>query len=738
MAWTYDNQDWARVNGGRIELKNADGTWSASGTPEHAESMSYVQNAANSPEVDKLIAYARSGGTLNPEQQAFMANPLLGMDSYGQGNMRWGGALNLFDNQFSPQQAGGLSISGLSQYLTPEQLAAGQQFVQQESPAAQSARDDSGGFGLMELAMLAAAVYSGGAALGAWGAGAGAAAGATTASGMLATQSAALLAEGFTAAEVASSLAGLGSAAEIGSVLTAAGISSATAATLAGDVASGMLTGANVGSVAPAGWTQSAWDGLMSGNYSAVTGANVGSVAPAWTVDGVVGGNMLNPTAANFISGSAPNALGSGMYGLDGALTSGAYIDPFSAGSITGSGGALSALTPTQLASVSAITGMDTAGLVAAIGGTAGAVSPGIVSSIGNAIRSVTGLDVSDAQILGGGLNIAGGLLAGNATQSAANTTANAQLEAARIAAEAAKFKPIGITTRFGQSQFQKDAQGNVIGAGYQLTPEMKAQQDALMGMSGNMLTQYQNAPAQFAPMGAAGQRAMSLGNQYLATDPAAQAQKYMQEQQALLATGRERDMNQILTGEFNRGTYGLATGGTSTGMGAANPRLEAMLNAQRQQDLGLAAQATQGGMDYAKFGAAMSGTGGDLTKGMFSGQTAAYQPYQTALQGAQYIEGLGQQPLTMGIDIGKQTSNAASGGLLAQGMNNAAQTMQPANAYSPWGTAMMNAGSSVANYQNQQQQQQQQAQQQQQQAQQQAFQNAIIAKQFGMVSGGI
>ena len=501
-------------------------------------------------------------------------------------------------------------------------------------------------------------------------------------------------------------LNGLGGAAGLGGVGSINPSLASSFAEMYSPSAWASTAGAAAGSVAPAGWSQSAWDGLMSGNYSAVTGANVGSVAPAWTVDGVVGGNMLNPTAANFISGSAPNALGSGMYGLDGALTSGAYIDPFSAGSITGSGGALSALTPTQLASVSAITGMDTAGLVAAIGGTAGAVSPGIVSSIGNAIRSVTGLDVSDAQILGGGLNIAGGLLAGNATQSAANTTANAQLEAARIAAEAAKFKPIGITTRFGQSQFQKDAQGNVIGAGYQLTPEMKAQQDALMGVSGNMLTQYQNAPAQFAPMGAAGQRAMSLGNQYLATDPQAQAQKYMNDQQALLATGRNRDMSQMLTGEFNRGTYGLATGATGQ-MGAANPRLEAMLNAQRQQDLGLAAQATQGGMDYAKFGAGMVGTGGDLTKGMFSGQTAAYAPYQQALQGAQYIEGLGQQPLTMGIDIGKQTSNAASGGLLAQGMVNAAQTQQNA-AYSPWGTLLMGAGNQVQNYQNQQQQQQQ------------------------------
>ena len=345
--------------------------------------------------------------------------------------------------------------------------------------------------------------------------------------------------------------------------------------------------------------------------------------------------------------------------------------------------------------------------------------NPGLFESIRNFVTNNPGSTVKSAiQALSGnsaalqavtaGLNGIGGLLSGNAAQNAAQTTANAQIEAARIAAEAAKFKPIGVTTRFGQSQFQKDANGNVIGAGYTLSPEMKAQQDALIGVSNQALTQYQNAPNMFAPMGDAGQRAMTLGNQYLAADPQAQALKYMQDQQALLATGRERDMNQMLTGEFNRGTYGLATGGTSTGMGAANPRLEAMLNAQRQQDLGLATQATQGGMDYAKFGAGLVGTGGDLTKGMFSGQTAAYQPYQTALQGAQYIEGLGQQPLTMGMDLGRQTSNAASGGLLAQGMVNAAQTQQNA-AYSPWGTLLMGAGNTLQNYNNQQQQQQQQ-----------------------------
>jgi hypothetical protein len=225
-------------------------------------------------------------------------------------------------------------------------------------------------------------------------------------------------------------------------------------------------------------------------------------------------------------------------------------------------------------------------------------------STANTAIKALGSSGAISPTVLSGLLSGAGGYLSGSSAQDAAKTQAQAQLEAARIAADAAKFRPVGVKTRFGESNFTKDAQGNVIGAGYALTPDVKAQQDALMAQSGQMLSQYQNAPQAFAPMGVAGQRAMSLGNQYLATDPQAQAMKYMQEQQALLATGRERDTSQMLGGEFNRGTYGLSTGGTSTGMMGANPRMEALYNAQRQQDLGLAAQATQGGMDYARFGA--------------------------------------------------------------------------------------------------------------------------------------
>jgi hypothetical protein len=64
----------------------------------------------------------------------------------------------------------------------------------------------------------------------------------------------------------------------------------------------------------------------------------------------------------------------------------------------------------------------------------------------------------------------------------AAETSAKAQLEAARIAAEAAKFRPVGVTTRYGTSNFQFDPSGYLSGAGYTVSPELQAYQDRLQG----------------------------------------------------------------------------------------------------------------------------------------------------------------------------------------------------------------------------------------------------------------
>ena len=60
------------------------------------------------------------------------------------------------------------------------------------------------------------------------------------------------------------------------------------------------------------------------------------------------------------------------------------------------------------------------------------------------------------AALIGGG-SIIGGLIGGRSARRAAQIQADAQVRAAQIAAEEARFRPVGVTTRFGQSQFQTD-----------------------------------------------------------------------------------------------------------------------------------------------------------------------------------------------------------------------------------------------------------------------------------------
>jgi hypothetical protein len=275
------------------------------------------------------------------------------------------------------------------------------------------------------------------------------------------------------------------------------------------------------------------------------------------------------------------------------------------------------------------------------------------LSAAGKLWKMLTGSDATSGTglsgLFAGGLSALGGVLSGNAAQDAANTTANAQLEAARIAAEAAKFKPVGVSTRFGDANWIRDANGNVTRVDYTAKPDIASQRDTLITGANSMLPQYAGSLAATAPMSDAAGRMMSLGNQYLATDPQAQAAKYLSEQQALLAPYRERERLALENRLLSQGRLGLATGGTSTGLNAANPEMEALYNAQKMQDLQLAANATQGGMDYAKFGSGMVGGGGDMLRSMYGTQAASTEPWKAGMSGAQYLEGLAQQPVTDG-----------------------------------------------------------------------------------------
>ena len=435
-----------------------------------------------------------------------------------------------------------------------------------------------------------------------------------------------------------------------------------------------------------------------------VGGAMVG--VPPMVTAGILGANQTSNNGGDLVAGLTTGALsylgGTGVnnYMDTGSLLGGAPNMGGGTGLTLGSGGQ-TGLTGSLASSTGY--GLDTAGTsLASMGGGTGislgsTAAGGSSSGLGGLWNTVT----STPNLIRGGMELAGSYMNNRAASDAASTQADAQIRAAQIAADAAKFRPIGVTTNFGSSQFGYDSNGNLNSAGYALNPVLQGQQNQLLGASQGMLNQFTGSQAATAPMGDAAQRMMSLGNQYLQTSPQQQAATYLQQQQGLLAPGRASAMADLQAKMQAQGRGGFAIGGGVNGQGAANPQMQALYNAQMQQDALLASQATQGGMDYARFGGAMVGGGGQMLRDQYGTQSAAYAPYQTALGGAQTIEGLGQNALTLGMDMGSTNSNAnAKAGLLTgQGITNAAATMAPTNAYSPWGTILSGAGSMLGNY---------------------------------------
>jgi hypothetical protein len=298
---------------------------------------------------------------------------------------------------------------------------------------------------------------------------------------------------------------------------------------------------------------------------------------------------------------------------------------------------------------------------------------------------------------------IIGGLLQGSSAKKAAQIQADAQTRAAQLAAEEARFRPVGITTRFGSSQFQTGPDGRVSGASYELDPQLAAMQDRFLGLAGGGLTQAEQAQQQFAPLGQAAQGLFGLGQQYLAQSPEQAAQQYMMGQQNLLAPSRERQFAQLQNQLFQTGRGGLSVGATgerpsgAAGLGATTPELEAYYNAIAQQDAGLAAQAMQAGQQQTAFGAGLFGTGGNLLTQGYGGQAAALGPYQAYLQGATGLETLGQAPLDIGAQLGGRMANPTGANALFQGGNAAAQSQFAANAYNPFATALTQASQNPA-----------------------------------------
>ena len=348
-------------------------------------------------------------------------------------------------------------------------------------------------------------------------------------------------------------------------------------------------------------------------------------------------------------------------------------------------GSGASALTATEAAGLG-LTATEAAGLgftsaqLAAAGYTAAEITAAGLTSTGlltgnaatTAATALTASQIADAAKLGltaaqyAGLLTSGGQTAAGLmqlqTSKEAADKARAMIDTETAAAKAsAAFKPIGMTTRFGTSEFKTDpVTGQLISAGYKASEGTLQAQDRLVALGNLGLAQAEGAQAQFAPLQTGAQSLFSLGNQYLAQSPEAVAQNYLNQQMSLLQPGRELELANLQNKLQQQGRGGLAVaqGGT---LGDTTPELQALFNARAQQEAQLAANAQQYGQQNVAFGAGLLNTGAQTMGQYYGGQQAAYAPYTTALGQFTNLEQLAQQPLTLGAQLGQTASTAGA-----------------------------------------------------------------------------
>ena len=295
------------------------------------------------------------------------------------------------------------------------------------------------------------------------------------------------------------------------------------------------------------------------------------------------------------------------------------------------------------------------------------------------------------AQTLGQGLlGGVGSYLGGQAAQGAMNTQAGQMAGSAA----GAQFRPVGITSRFGQSGYNFDANGNLVGAGYQVAPDIAAMREGAISQAGGLLGQAGQGAAATAPAFGAAQSMYTLGQGYLAQNPQEQAAQWLKQQQDLLQPSRDQSYAALQQQLQNTGRGGLsiAQGGS---LGAANPEAQAYYNALAQQNALLASQATQQGQAQAKFGADLVGSGTNAITGAYGAQTAGYNPYTSAIGAATGLEGYGAAPMAASLQLGQAGAQA---GYNAGQLANLGYAQQgAANAYSPWAGLFSGAAQSPA-----------------------------------------
>ena len=219
------------------------------------------------------------------------------------------------------------------------------------------------------------------------------------------------------------------------------------------------------------------------------------------------------------------------------------------------------------------------------------------------------------------------GFLGNQAATSAAKDAGTASVEAAKIAADAAAFKPYSVTTGLGTGYFDTENQT----AGYTLDPALQAWRDQYMQSAGMAM------PESF--------------------DTSANAQQYFNEMQQMMQPARQAENLALQQDLFGSGRLGmrLAGEGAGAGSGMVQPDVFGMNQSRAMADQALAQQARAQAMTEMDQSIAR-GTG--------------------LLQTGLGIEQLGLTPLEMGGTFGGYASSAGANQAqsLLQGGMSAAQ----------------------------------------------------------------
>jgi len=486
--------------------------------------------------------------------------------------------------------------------------------------------------------------------------------------------------------------------------------------------------------------TYKATDNQAGGSYTQYT--PTGEVEKTGTQQEVKSGLKEFALGAGLLFG-LPTILNAGAAAGTGALTAAETAAltttdlAIGGGSLAGTAGltaaeiaAASAGTSTGLLTTSAATTAATAANAAT------AAATGLtVAQVADLVK--TGLTTAQiANLFSTGATTAAGLLQQQTSKEAAQA-AQAKIDVETAAAkQAAQFRPVGMTTRFGTSQFVIDPKtGQLTSAGYTLDPQAKNAQDRLVRLAEQGLVQAEGAQAQFAPLQTGAQSLFglgqgflnaqndprlaqiatqyleqspeskrltalggdyltqspeskmltALGSRYIAQSPEAVAQNYLNQQMALLQPGRELELANLQNRlqQQGRGGLSVAQGGT---LGATTPELQALYNARATQEAQLAANAQQAGQQQVQFGAGLVGTGQQLgIQGQQFGAGLIGTGQQLGMAGQQF----GMDTLARQQALEQQRIGFGSG-LLSQGSGLLGQYYAGQQAaYAPYTTAL-------------------------------------------------